>query len=140
MNKKFVLFINSMEDKPKVILFDIENEQKISESIVADKKQLSEQLLVKIEKMLTDSKLKKSDIAAIVADNNPGSYTGVRIGITTANFLAFSLNIPILSATEECFSKKDWQKIKDEIKVSDHFISPILPIYSSPPFITKKKI
>ena len=43
--------------------------------------------------LLTESKLDIKDINDIVVVNAPGSFTGVRIGVTIAKTLAFTLNI-----------------------------------------------
>ena len=45
------------------------------------------------------------NISGIGVMKGPGSFTGLRIGLTVANTLADSLNIPIASATGE-----DWRE------------------------------
>ena len=56
----------------------------------------SEDLLVFLDKILKDKKLKIGDIDAILVNIGPGSFTGVRVGVTVANTLSWSLEIPVL--------------------------------------------
>ncbi len=48
-----------------------------------------------IKKVLEINKLKPKDLEQIEVINGPGSFTGVRIGVTIAKTLAYTLNIPI---------------------------------------------
>lgn len=57
---------------------------------------LSTYSLAKIEKMLNTLQLSPKDINTIIVVNGPGSFTGVRIGITIAKTWAWALNIPII--------------------------------------------
>jgi len=87
-----MLFINSAKDEARITLFR-------GEKIVAQEywggKELSEKLLEKIDQLVTKNKTK---IDAIAIYPGPGSYTGLRIGIAVANFLAWSLGVPIFEA------------------------------------------
>lgn len=53
----------------------------------------SKDLLPKISELLNKNKLAKSDVQMIGVSNGPGSFTGIRIGISTALALKNSLNI-----------------------------------------------
>ncbi len=57
----------------------------------------AEQLHVFIEKVVKDSKLKMTDLNAIAISKGPGSYTGLRIGVSTAKGLCYALGIPLIS-------------------------------------------
>lgn len=50
-----------------------------------------------IEKLLAESKVSFSQLDAIAVGKGPGSYTGLRIGVSTAKGLAYALNIPLIS-------------------------------------------
>ena len=63
------------------------------------KKTHSETLVDNIQKVLSIADIKKSDINRIIVARGPGSYTGVRIGITVAKMLAKQLNIPVYSVS-----------------------------------------
>jgi tRNA threonylcarbamoyladenosine biosynthesis protein TsaB len=68
-------------------------------------RQLSQQLMPEIELLLDSQKLKLTDVSGIVVYRGPGSFTGLRIGITVANTLAYSLNIPITGGAGEAWLK-----------------------------------
>lgn len=63
------------------------------------KKTHSETLVDNIQKVLSIADIKKNHIDRIIVAKGPGSYTGVRIGITVAKMLAKQLNIPIYSVS-----------------------------------------
>ena len=56
---------------------------------------LSEVALPKIVSMFEENDLKPTDIDKIIVVNGPGSFTGIRIGITIAKVYAWSLKLPI---------------------------------------------
>lgn len=57
-----------------------------------DKRDHSSQLMPGIQHLFEEAKIEKNDIDGIVVAKGPGSYTGVRIGVTTAKTLAYALN------------------------------------------------
>ncbi len=63
---------------------------------------LSEEALPEIANLFTKNILFPKDIDKIIVVNGPGSFTGIRIGITIAKTYAWDLNIPIttISALE----------------------------------------
>ena len=56
---------------------------------------LSEVALPRIVSMFESTNLTAKDIDKIIVVNGPGSFTGIRIGLTIAKVYAWSLNIPI---------------------------------------------
>lgn len=50
-----------------------------------------------INKALEASKLKMEDLDAVAVSKGPGSYTGLRIGVSAAKGLCFALDIPLIS-------------------------------------------
>jgi len=50
-----------------------------------------------IKDILAENKLELSDLDAIAVSKGPGSYTGLRIGVSAAKGLCFSLDLPLIS-------------------------------------------
>jgi len=86
----------------------------------------AEKLLPAIEKLLKAGKFKLSDIKKIEVANNGGSFTSLRIGVVTANALAYALGIFAVG--------EDGGKPKFNNK-----FSVVEPIYNREPEITAKK-
>lgn len=126
-----ILSIDTSGEVARVKLFDPSNSQMIDEDSIPGFQMLSEQLLVTIEKLLARNLLTKKDLGSILVNRGPGSYTGVRIGVTTANLLAYALDIPVHGG--------DFSQSKKE-SVCDKFTSPVNAIYDKPPHITKRRV
>jgi len=50
-----------------------------------------------IDECLKEAGIKPTDLKAIVVSKGPGSYTGLRIGVSAAKGLAYALDIPLIS-------------------------------------------
>lgn len=59
-------------------------------------KGMSNYILPEIEKQLKENDIKASSIDAIFVSNGPGSFTGIRVGLTIAKVYAWSLNIKVI--------------------------------------------
>lgn len=57
----------------------------------------AEKLHLFIEKALQDAKLSLQQLDAIAVSKGPGSYTGLRIGVSAAKGLCYSLSIPLIA-------------------------------------------
>lgn len=60
---------------------------------------LSRELLQRIERLLARHQYQLADITGIVVYKGPGSFTGLRIGLTVANGLAYAYRIPVVGVT-----------------------------------------
>ena len=67
----------------------------IAEHISHLKKNHSVRAMPAIDELLKECGLEPNDLTQIAVAKGPGSYTGVRIGVTIAKTLAWSLNIPV---------------------------------------------
>ncbi|MDQ3065055.1 MAG: tRNA (adenosine(37)-N6)-threonylcarbamoyltransferase complex dimerization subunit type 1 TsaB [bacterium] len=98
-------------------------------------RQLAETLHQKIHDMLISKNVDFKDLSAIVCYQGPGSFTGLRIGISVANALAHSLNIPIVGEEGEV----SWQDRGMERLKSSQNDKIVLPIYGAPVHITQSR-
>lgn len=89
----------------------------------------AEKLLPGIAKLLKARKFKLSDLKGIEIANRGGSFTSLRIGVVTANALAYALRIPIEG------DKGEAEKAKNG-KLN---LAIVRPEYESEPVITIKK-
>lgn len=67
-----------------------------SKEINSDKSH-SQLLLYYIEEVLTEAKKSKNELSAIAVSEGPGSYTGLRIGLSTAKGLCYALDKPLIA-------------------------------------------
>ncbi len=57
----------------------------------------SEKLHVFIDNLLKENQITYKDLNAVALSGGPGSYTGLRIGTSTAKGLCFALDIPLIA-------------------------------------------
>jgi len=72
----------------------VEDNKLIMQAVINNKKTHSEKLMPMIEFMLSNAEISLEDIDLIAVANGPGSFTGVRIGVATAQGLSHALGIP----------------------------------------------
>ena len=81
---------------------------KVIKEIKSKEKSHSEKLMPSIIKVLNDSNLKKENLNEIIVVNGPGSFTGIRIGVTVAKTLAYALKLNIKTITSlEAYGESD---------------------------------
>lgn len=79
----------------------------------------AEKLHVFIEEILKESALNFKEIKAIAISKGPGSYTGLRIGVSTAKGLCYALGIPLVSVDT-------LQVLAQKVAQNDGLIIPML--------------
>lgn len=89
----------------KVLYIDTSNDYLYSGIVINDKlvsevkknyeKDLSKEALPKVIELFDKANITPKDLDKIIVVNGPGSFTGIRIGITIAKTIAWALNIKI---------------------------------------------
>lgn len=97
-------------------------------------RELAETIHVKIDELLKSQQKELKNLESVVVFKGPGSFTGLRIGITVANALANSLQIPIVSVQGE-----DWIKTGIERLGKTDNETIAMPEYGAEPNITQPK-
>ncbi|MGM0847371.1 MAG: tRNA (adenosine(37)-N6)-threonylcarbamoyltransferase complex dimerization subunit type 1 TsaB [Bacillota bacterium] len=73
----------------------VDDNEVIGEYITNIKKNHSLRAMPAVELLMKECGIAPAELDKIVVANGPGSYTGVRIGVTIAKTLAWSLDIPV---------------------------------------------
>lgn len=85
-------------NKPLSIAIN-EDTKCLAEINVNVKKTHSQTLMKYIQNLFEYANINKSSVDRIIVAKGPGSYTGVRIGVTVAKTLAFSLGVELYSVS-----------------------------------------
>jgi len=75
----------------------MEDEKLLGEYMLNHKKTHSQTLMPMIKQILGDLELVPEDMDVFAASIGPGSFTGLRIGVTTVKAMAYALNKPVVS-------------------------------------------
>lgn len=97
-------------------------------------RQLAKELLKVIHEQLTTQKADWKDISGVVVFQGPGSFTGLRIGLSVANALAYGQQIPIVATQGNDWLKQGLIRLQ---KGQDDKV--VLPFYGAAPHITTPK-
>lgn len=87
-------------------------------------RQLAKDLLKKIQEQLQAQKAEWSDVTGLVVFEGPGSFTGLRIGLTVANAIAYGQSVPIVGAQGESWVAEGLSKLaegKNDTQVLPHY-------------------
>lgn len=95
---------------------------------------LAKHLLLYLQQQLQTNDKTFGDISAIGVFEGPGSFTGLRIGLTVLNTIADSQQIPIVGTQGE-----NWQQVVLERLKNSENDKMVMPFYGSEAHITKQR-
>jgi tRNA threonylcarbamoyladenosine biosynthesis protein TsaB len=87
------LLINTSDNKRISVGLRIADDEDMIEQEVG--RERAQVVLPLLDSLLTKHKLSLRNISSIEVHTGPGSFTGLRVGISIANTLAYALHIPI---------------------------------------------
>ena len=97
------LFLNTASNFLNIVL--IKDKEVIDELYLKLDKDLSKEALFNIKKLIEKNNLSPNDIDEIICTRGPGSFTGLRIGVTISKVYSYFLNKDLYSiSTLDCFA------------------------------------
>jgi tRNA threonylcarbamoyladenosine biosynthesis protein TsaB len=128
-----IIAINTATDSTELWLYG-ENGDLVQTDTWESGRQLSSQLLIHIEALLHAQKSTWKELHAIAVFRGPGSFTGLRIGISVANAIAYAQSIPIVGGVGDNWLKEGLERLANH--ASDQ---QVVPYYGAPANITKPR-
>ena len=137
-----ILLIDSSTEKLRLWLknddFEVDFEKTLG-------REMAKNILAEIKEFLAENGANWQNLRGICVFAGPGSFTGLRIGVTVANTLADSLKIPIIGEKNSDNSKnngenlENWREIALEKLNSGADDKIALPFYGAEANITKPR-
>lgn len=130
MNQKkdeMLLYLDTSEPEAVLGLYSVNKSGFVLTKKWLAARELSRTLEVELGSLLSEAGLAPQDLSGMVVFTGPGTFTGLRIGISFANGLCFALKIPIFETTER------------EVVNLENPKEIVLPFYGAEPNITKPK-
>lgn len=125
-----ILTIKTDQPEAEIGLYD--DAKKLAGEKWLAHRQLSDTLLAKIDELCKSQKVKAPD--GLVVFQGPGSFTGLRIGLTVANTISYGFSAQIVGAKGE-----DWIKKGITSLLKGENDGQILPFYGGEAHITKPR-
>ncbi|MDO8591781.1 MAG: tRNA (adenosine(37)-N6)-threonylcarbamoyltransferase complex dimerization subunit type 1 TsaB [bacterium] len=93
-------------DKPEAELYLYDDKKELGQLKWSAHRELAETIHKKLDELLSSQGQTLRSVRGIVCFKGPGSFTGLRIGLTVANALAYAQNIPIVARRGDDWLKK----------------------------------
>lgn len=129
-----MIILTIRTDNPEAELGLYEDTQQLEHVVWHAHRQLAETLHKQIEHVLHKHGKSLHDVGGIACYEGPGSFTGLRIGLTVANTLAYGLAVPIVASGGD-----GWQKVAIKKLLAGGTDTMALPEYGADVHITLPK-
>lgn len=129
-----MLILTIRTDRPVAEIGLFEDSEKLVYETWEAHRQLAETLHGKIATLLQKIGKDWSDIEGLVCYKGPGSFTGLRIGISLANAMAYANQVPIAGETGDEWAKQGVTRLRNG--QSDDMV---VPEYGAEAHITQQR-
>jgi len=129
-----MIILTIRTDKPEAEVGLYDGERQLAYQTWQAHRQLAETLHGKIESLLKSQHMEWKSLQGIVCFQGPGSFTGLRIGLTVGNALSDSYHLPIVATQDPAWLETGIQRLlqgkTDELA---------MPFYGADAHITPQK-
>lgn len=129
-----MLTLTIRTDKPEAELGLFGDNKKLEYITWQAHRELSATIHKKIDELLKSQGKTLENVQGIVCFKGPGSFTGLRIGLTVGNALAYGLQIPITGAAGD-----KWIEVGVAALKNGEADETVLPEYGADAHITQPK-
>jgi len=136
INKTYILAIDTTEENTGIGISG-GNLTKIKTWV--SRRNQSQELLPNIDKLLKSQRVKPEGLKWIAVNLGPGSFTGLRVGVSIANAFGYGLGIPVIG--KAYISGETTERIQQLLKLLSKIkkFRQVLPVYGGQPNITRAK-
>lgn len=129
-----MLVLTIRTDKPESEIGLYDDERQVAYETWAAHRELAETIHTKISQLLKDNQKDLKAVQGIVCYQGPGSFTGLRIGLSVANALSHSLSIPAVAV-----NTASWQTDGIHMLIGGKPDAVLLPEYGGEVHVTQPK-
>lgn len=129
-----MIILTIRTDKPEAEIGLHDGETQLAYETWTAHRQLAETIHQKIETVLQTRGKAWQDVQGLVCFQGPGSFTGLRIGLTVVNALAYSYGLPIVATQDPQWVESGLQRL-----LAGENDGKALPYYGADAHITPPK-
>ena len=129
-----MMYLALRTDSPQAELYLYDGETQIAHELWQADRRLALELLGRLETFLHSAGKTFADVTGLLVYRGPGSFTGLRIGITVMNTIAYAESIPIVGS-----NGSDWLDDGISYLQNEENDQVVLPEYGADARITKPK-
>lgn len=129
-----MIILTIRTDKPETEIGLFDDDKQLTYEKWQAHRELSDTIHIKFAEILNKLSIEAENVKGIVVYEGPGSFTGLRIGLSVANAMAYALSIPIVAA-----GGSDWLEAGIKNLAAGKNDKIALPKYGAEPNITKPR-
>ena len=117
-----ILAIRTDNPTAELYLYDANGSTRLESVAWEAHRKLADTIHLQIDDVLKKHRVTLGELTGIVVYKGPGSYTGLRIGVSVGNTLAYALDIPIVGTQTDNWLSLGMGKLHSEL--NDRIVMP----------------